>query len=292
MRLAYVNSSKYSNVKEVLKAEFSMSDRLLLKLKKLDKIYLNGNVTSVNHPVLENNLIECYLDYEEDNSNIVPTEMTLNIIYEDEAYIVVNKPAGIPVHPSMDHYTDSLSNGIAFYFNQIGLKKKIRPVNRLDKDTSGIVIFAKNEYIQECLVRQMKSKEFIKKYIAVVNGNLDNLEGTINAPIARKEGSIIERCVSETGDIAITHYKVLKRKTDFDIVECILETGRTHQIRVHFAYLGHSLLSDTLYGTSSSLINRQALHAYKVEFTHPLSKKKVKYIATVPEDLNKLMENA
>jgi pseudouridine synthase, rluA family len=292
MKLTYVNSSKYSNVKEVLKAEFSMSDRLLLKLKKLDKIYLNGNVTSVNHPVLENNLIECYLDYEEDNSNIVPTEMPLNIIYEDEAYIVVNKPAGIPVHPSMDHYTDSLSNGIAFYFNQIGLKKKIRPVNRLDKDTSGIVIFAKNEYIQECLVRQMKSKEFIKKYIAVVNGNLDNLEGTINAPIARKEGSIIERCVSETGDIAITHYKVLKRKTDFDIVECILETGRTHQIRVHFAYLGHSLLSDTLYGTSSSLINRQALHAYKVEFTHPLSKKKVKYIATVPEDLNKLMENA
>lgn len=292
MKLAYVNSSKYSNVKEVLKAEFSMSDRLLLKLKKLDKIYLNGNVTSVNHPVLENDLIECYLDYEEDNSNIIPTEMSLNIIYEDEAYIVVNKPAGIPVHPSMDHYTDSLSNGIAFYFNQIDLKKKIRPVNRLDKDTSGIVIFAKNEYIQECLVRQMKSKEFIKRYIAVVNGNLDNLEGTINAPIARKEGSIIERCVSETGDIAITHYKVLKRKTDFDIVECILETGRTHQIRVHFAYLGHSLLSDTLYGTSSSLINRQALHAYEVEFIHPLSKKKVKYIATVPEDLNKLMENA
>ena len=292
MKLAYINSSKYSNVKEVLKAEFSMSDRLLLKLKKLDKIYLNGNVTSVNHPVLENDLIECYLDYEEDNSNIIPTEMPLNIIYEDEAYIVVNKPAGIPVHPSMDHYADSLSNGIAFYFNQIGLKKKIRPVNRLDKDTSGIVIFAKNEYIQECLVRQMKSKEFIKRYIAVVNGNLDNLEGTINAPIARKEGSIIERCVSETGDIAITHYKVLKRKTDFDIVECILETGRTHQIRVHFAYLGHSLLSDTLYGTSSSLINRQALHAYEVEFTHPLSKKKVKYIATVPEDLNKLKENA
>lgn len=292
MKLAYVNSSKYSNVKEVLKAEFSMSDRLLLKLKNLNKIYLNGDITSVNHPVLENDLIECYLDYEEDNSNIVPTEMPLNIIYEDEAYIVVSKPAGIPVHPSMDHYTDSLSNGIAFYFNQIDLKKKIRPVNRLDKDTSGIVIFAKNEYIQECLVRQMKSKEFIKRYIAVVNGNLDNLKGTINASIARKEGSIIERCVSETGDIAITHYKVLKRKTDFDIVECILETGRTHQIRVHFAYLGHSLLSDTLYGTSSSLINRQALHAYEVEFTHPLSKKKVKYIATVPEDLNKLMENA
>ena len=290
MKLAYINSNKFSSVKEVLKAEFSMSDRLLLKLKKLDKIYLNGNVTFVNCPIFENDLIECYLDYEEDNSNIIATEMPLNIIYEDDAYIVIDKPAGIPVHPSMEHYTDSLSNGIAFYFNQIGLKKKIRPVNRLDKDTSGIVIFAKNEYVQECLVRQMKSKEFIKKYIAVVSGNLDNLDGTINAPIARKEGSIIERCINNLGDVAITHYKVLKRDANFDIVECVLETGRTHQIRVHFAYLGHSLLGDTLYGTSSNLINRQALHAYKVEFTHPLLHQKVKYVANIPEDLNKLIK--
>ena len=290
MKLSYVNSNKYSNVKEVLKAEFSMSDRLLLKLKKLDKIYLNGNITSVNHPVVENDLVECYLDYEEDNYNIVPTEMLLNIIYEDECYLVINKPAGIPVHPSMNHYTDSLSNGVAFYFNQIGLKKKIRPVNRLDKDTSGIVIFAKNEYIQECLVKQMKSNEFIKKYIAIVDGNLDNLDGTINAPIARKESSIIERCVNETGDVAITHYKVLKREPDFDIVECVLETGRTHQIRVHFDYLGHSLLGDTLYATASPLIDRQALHAYKVEFVHPILKKKVNYVAEVPEDLYKILK--
>ena len=283
MKLSYINLNKYFNVKEVLKAEFSMSDRLLLKLKKLDKIYLNGKVTSVNHPIVENDLIECHLDYDEDNSNIVPTKISINIIYEDEAYLVVNKPAGIPVHPSTDHYTDSLANGVIFYFNQIGLKKKIRPVNRLDKDTSGIVIFAKNEYIQECLIKQMKNKQFIKKYIAIVNGNLDNLEGIINAPIARKENSIIERCVSETGDTAITHYKVLKRNDNFDVIECILETGRTHQIRVHFAYLGHSLLSDTLYGVSSPLINRQALHAYEVEFIHPITKQKVKYIADIPE---------
>ncbi len=286
MKLSYINL----NIKEVLKAEFSMSDRLLLKLKKLDKIYLNGKVTSVNHPIVENDLIECHLDYDEDNSNIVPTKISINIIYEDEAYLVVNKPAGIPVHPSTDHYTDSLANGVIFYFNQIGLKKKIRPVNRLDKDTSGIVIFAKNEYIQECLIKQMKNKQFIKKYIAIVNGNLDNLEGIINAPIARKENSIIERCVSETGDTAITHYKVLKRNDNFDVIECILETGRTHQIRVHFAYLGHSLLSDTLYGVSSPLINRQALHAYEVEFIHPITKQKVKYIADIPDDFKNILK--
>ena len=116
MKLAYVNSSKYSNVKEVLKAEFYMSDRLLLRLKKLDKIYLNGNVTSVNHTIDRNDLIECYLDYEEDNSNIVPTEMPLNIIYEDEAYVVINKPAGIPVHPSMGHHEDTLANFCAYYY--------------------------------------------------------------------------------------------------------------------------------------------------------------------------------
>ena len=289
MKLSYVNLNKYSNIKEVLKAEFSMSDRLLLKLKRLDKIYLNGKNASVNQNISKNDLVECYLDYDEDNSNIIPTEMPINIVYEDDAFLIVNKPAGIPVHPSMDHYTDSLSNGIAFYFSKICLKKKIRPVNRIDKDTSGIVIFAKNEYIQECLIRQMKSKQFVKKYIAVVNGNLDNLVGTINAPIARKEGSIIERCVNSNGDNAITHYKVLKRTANYDIVECILETGRTHQIRVHFAHIGHSLLGDTLYGTHSNLIKRQALHSYEVDFIHPITKQNVKYIADISEDLKNLL---
>lgn len=289
MKLSYVNTGNYSNVKEVLKAEFSMSDRLVLKLKRNNKIFVNKVCCSVNTLIFTNDLVECFLDYEEDNSNIVPSKINLDIVYEDECYIVVNKPYNMPVHPSMDHYTDSLSNGIAFYFKQIGLNKKIRPVNRLDKDTSGIVIFAKNEYIQECLVKQMKSKQFIKKYIAICSGNLENTAGTISQPIDRKPGSIIERCVSDTGNIAITHYQVIKRKKDFDIVECILETGRTHQIRVHFAYLGHSLLGDTLYGTSSTLINRQALHAFEVSFIHPVSKQAVNYVAKIPTDFEKLI---
>lgn len=291
MLLKYIvtNSSKYKTLKEVLKAEFNMSDRLLLKLKKLQKIYLNGEFTYITHSIKPNDIIECYLDDEEDNSNIVANQMHLNIIYEDEAFLIINKPAGIPVHPSMEHYTDSLSNGVKFYFNKINLKKKIRPVNRIDKDTSGIVIFAKNEYIQECLVKQMKSNNFVKKYIAVVEGHLDKKSGVINAPISRKQSSIIERQISENGDTAITHYTVLNSSSTFDVVECILETGRTHQIRVHFSHICHPLLGDTLYGNFSPFINRQALHAYKVEFIHPISKEKLEFTASIPNDIEKLL---
>lgn len=301
MKLVYQVPEKtaYQTVKEVLKIEFSMSDRLLLKLKKLQKISLNGEIVYVHHPLQQGDVIQCDLEYDEDNSNIVPTPLPLSILYEDDGYLVIDKPAGIPVHPSCDHYTDSLSNRVRHYFDKIGLKKKIRPVNRLDKDTSGLVIFAKNEYIQECLVKQMQSKEFVKKYIAIVNGHLENKKGTIQVPIARKENSIIERCVNSNGDTAITHYQVLSQEQiqklfhiensnktiNFDIVECTLETGRTHQIRVHMAHIGHSLLGDTLYGTSSPLISRQALHCYNMRFIHPITRQEVEYYADIPQDI-------
>ncbi len=291
MKLSYnVVDNTYKNIKEVLKIEFNMSDRLLLKLKNMKRITLNGEATFVHHPIKQTDLVECDLNYEEENSNIVSKEMPLNIIYEDECYLIINKPAGIPIHPSCEHYEDSISNGIKFYFDKIGLKKKIRPVNRLDKNTSGIAIFAKNEYIQECLVKQMKTKEFIKKYIAIVNGHLEKHEGTITAPIARKEGSIIERCISKNGEGAITHYKVLSSnyEKNFDIVECTLETGRTHQIRVHFSYIGHPLLGDTLYGTQSSLIKRQALHSYFISFIHPITKDRKFYETDLPSDMKLL----
>ena len=218
--------------------------------------------------------------------------MELDIIYEDDAYLVINKPAGIPIHPSMDHFTDSLSNGVKYYFDSIGLKKKIRPVNRLDKNTSGLVIFAKNEYIQECLVKQMKSNQFYKEYIAICEGKFDKEIGIINEPIARKENSIIERCVSKSGDTAITEYELIKynKEKDYAVVKCILKTGRTHQIRVHMSYVGHSLLGDTLYGNASELINRQALHAYKMQFIHPIKHNTVSYVASLPLDINALRQ--
>ena len=288
------NDDNFSNLKELLKVYFYISDRLLLRLKKNNKILVNGNVANVNRALSFNDLVEVLLDFEEDNSNIIPVKMDLNILYEDDALLIINKPAGIPVHPSMDHFTDSLSNGVRYYFDTINLKKKIRPVNRLDRNTSGIVIFAKNEYIQECLVRQMKSGTFEKEYIAICEGKFEHEEAIINAPIGRKENSIIERCVSPDGETSITEYKVLmyNETSNYSIVKCNLKTGRTHQIRVHMSYIGHPILGDTLYGNPSNLIQRQALHSYKVEFIHPISREEVTFSTELPSDMQFLAKVA
>lgn len=174
MKLEYTirSKDKYKNINQVLKNEFKLSTRLLTKLIKKQKILLNNIICDTRNNVNINDTITILFDYEEDNSNILPIKMDLDIIFEDECILVVNKPANIPVHPSIEHYDNSLSNGIRFYFDQINLKKKIRPVTRLDKDTSGIVIFAKNEYIQEILINQMKDNIFKKEYIALVDGTL------------------------------------------------------------------------------------------------------------------------
>ena len=286
MKLKYeVLENKYFNVKEILKAHFQISDRLITKLKKSKQIYLNNSPVYITEKVNLKDIVEINIDFEETSDNIVSTPMNLDIIFEDEAVLIINKPAGVPVHPSQNHYSNSLSNGVKYYFNQNYINKKIRPVNRLDKDTSGIVIFAKNEYIQETLVRQMKNNIFKKEYIAVLEGNLKEKNGTINAPIARKDGSIMEREISENGEVAISHFELIKNFEDYSIVKYTLETGRTHQLRVHSKYIGHPIIGDTLYGNSSSIISRQALHAYKISFIHPLSKETIILQAPIPKDM-------
>lgn len=293
MNLSYQidKDEHYDNVLHVLKEQFLLSDRLITKLKKANKIYLNDIPTYTKKSVTMGDTVSVLIDFEEDNSNIVASNIPLNIIYEDDYLLVINKPANIAIHPSILHFDNSLSNGVKFYFDKLGLKKKIRIVNRLDRNTSGIVVFAKNEYIQECLIKQMKTKELKKEYLAIAKGILESKSGTLNFPIARKEGSIIERTVSSDGDSAITHYDVVKEFNNLSLVHIVLETGRTHQIRVHFSYIGHPILGDTLYGSPSKLINRQALHSYKLTFIHPVTKKVVSLEAPLPNDIKNIINN-
>lgn len=293
MNLSYQidKDEHYDNVLHVLKEQFFLSDRLITKLKKANKIYLNFLPTYTKKSVTVGDTVSVLIDFEEDNSNIVASNIPLNIIYEDDYLLVLNKPANIAIHPSILHFDNSLSNGVKFYFDKLGLKKKIRIVNRLDRNTSGIVILAKNEYIQECLIKQMKTNEFKKEYLAIAKGILESKSGTLNFPIARKEGSIIERTVSSDGDSAITHYDVVKEFNNLSLVHIVLETGRTHQIRVHFSHIGHPILGDTLYGSPSELINRQALHSYKLTFIHPVTKKELILESSLPNDIKNIINN-
>lgn len=288
MKLIYKIEQKNCTLNNILQNNLKISSRLLYKLIKNNCISLNGKECDTRNIASPNDIITINFDYSEDNSNIVPTEMDLNIVFEDNWLLIVNKPAGIATHPSVLHFSDSLCNGVRFYFDSIGLKKKVRPVNRLDLNTSGLVIFAKCEYIQECLIFQMKSNVFKKDYLAICDGIFEDKVGVIDLPIARKENSIIERCISEDGQISITHYEVLKEFDNFSLVKCSLETGRTHQIRVHMSNVGHPLIGDSLYGTDSNLIGRQALHCYHICFTHPIFKNDLDFVCDLPDDFKKL----
>lgn len=286
-----VKENKYQSINQILKQKFKISARLQHKLITSKQIFLNGNQADSRIAPQINDVITVNLDFNEESENIIPTSIPLNIIYEDEALLILDKPAGIAVHPSISHYTDSLANGVKYYFDTIGLKRKIRPVNRLDLNTSGLIVFAKNEYVQECLIQQMQTNEFKKEYLAIVHGIFEKAQGTITLPIARKENSIIERCISENGQEAITHYEVLKTSNDLSLVHCTLQTGRTHQIRVHMSAIGHSLVGDTLYGSDfSDSITRQALHSYKISFIHPISHQIVSFTSELPDDIKSSIE--
>lgn len=291
MELKYIIKEQDLNksINELLTNEFHFSNRLLTKLIKNSKILLNNTACDTRTCPNLNDLIIIKFDIKEDNSNILATEMKLDIIYEDEWLLVINKPAGIPIHPSRMHFTDSLSNGVKYYFDLIGLNKKIRAVNRLDLDTTGLVIFAKCEYIQEEFIRQMSKNIFQKTYLCLIEGTLDKDCEQINLPIARKSGSIIERCIKKEGHPSITNYKLIKNFDNYSLVECKLETGRTHQIRVHMSAIGHPLLGDTLYGHASNLIKRQALHSYKIECVHPVLKQSLHFEAPISEDIQNLI---
>lgn len=253
MLLKYIVEDN-KNLRSILKDELNISSRLFNKIKN-KYVFVNGEHAIYYRDLNINDVVEVDFSYDDDNyNNIVSNpDIKFEIVYEDDWLLVVNKGANLPVHPSLNHYDISLSNGIRAYFDKIGLNKTVRLVNRIDKDTAGLVVIAKCEYIQECLIKQMSDNSFIKEYIAIARGLVDS-SGAIDFPIARKDGSIIERCVDLLrGENAITNYVRLKYNPELDIslVKCRLLTGRTHQIRVHFAYIGHPLLGDSLYGFES-----------------------------------------
>ncbi len=293
MILKHIVKENNKTINQIISEEFHLSNRLFSKLLSLKKIYLNDKEIDTRNIANLGDIITIDLDYEEDNSNILPKKMDLNILFEDEGLLILDKPFGIAVHPSILHYDNSLSNGVRYYFDSIDLKKKIRPVNRLDFNTSGIVIFAKNELIQESLIRQMNLGTFDKEYLCLVEGSFEIKKGIIDAPIKRKEGSIIERCVLPDGQKAITEYEVLKEikkeNSIYSLVKCHLLTGRTHQIRVHMSYISHPIVGDTLYGNPSEIINRQALHSHKISFVHPITNNYFEIISNLPDDINNLI---
>ncbi|WP_232698176.1 RluA family pseudouridine synthase [Brevibacillus daliensis] len=276
-------------LRDVLQQDFEISRKLLIRAKYKGEILVNGEYSYVSREMIEGDQIQILLD-EEESENLIPQPMDLDIRLEDEDIMIIAKKAGIVVHPSGMHVDGTLANGVVHYWQQKGEQRKFRPVSRLDKDTSGLIIVAKNQWAHERFSRMQKDKTLKRRYVAIVHGRLAYDEGVIESPIGRKEGSIIEREVRADGQQAITRYQVVARSDDMSLVKLELQTGRTHQIRVHMSYSGHPLIGDELYGGSRELLDRQALHAYELQFIHPRSKEEIRIEQSIPDDMQKIIE--
>lgn len=285
--LEYIISSDTNpvTVLDFLKQEgFSRHILSSMKNSSGNCIVLNGERGFGRSVLKEGDRLVVTVPEVESGENIIRTEMDLDILYEDEYILVINKPAGMPVHPSMGNYENTLANGIAWYFSQKGEDFVYRCINRLDRDTTGALILAKNPLSAAVLSVQMKRRQIRRTYLALVDGVLPE-SGVVDAPIARMEGSVITREVNfETGESAVTHYERLAVGRYYSLAELHLETGRTHQIRVHMKYIGHPLPGDYLYHPDYRRIQRQPLHSFQLEFTHPITKEPMLFTAPVPED--------
>ena len=276
-------------LKEILLDKLQFSVRSLSKMKREQSVLVNGNFTKPSTKIKKGDLIEVKI--EEDMANFEPQDLNLDILYDDFDIIMVNKPPFMVVHPTKSHNDKTIANGVTDYIIKQNEKVKIRFVNRLDMNTSGLVIVAKNAYAHHTLSLDMGENKVEKKYITVVKGIVKDEFGTINAPIYRPTEDSVKRVVDERGQASVTHYKVLERLNDATVLEVKLETGRTHQIRVHMAYIGHGIIGDELYGyVDEDLINRQALHAYSLAFEQPRTKEELKFEAKLPKDIEELIE--
>lgn len=216
--------------------------------------------------------------------SIVPVWLPVSVLYEDEDLLVIDKPAGMPVHPSIGHETDTLANAVFYHAMQRHESYPYRCINRLDRDTSGLTIIAKNAYSSCILYEQMRERRIRRTYYAIADGMTPD-HGTIDAPIARQSNTILARTVDADGEPAVTHFQTLARKDGLSFLKLWLDTGRTHQIRVHLCHIGHPLIGDFLYHKNDFRMNRQALHAGNLSFTHPVTEQQLQFSAPLPEDM-------
>lgn len=277
------------SVKAFLKQQgFSGRSMIVLKSQE-ESVLVNGSPVFMNHLMQPGDELVIRLSEEKSSEYVEPVKLPLNILYEDEDLMVINKPAGMPIHPSQNNRDNSLGNALAWYFAKQNRPFVFRCINRLDKDTSGLTIVAKHVVsagILSAMVAAKGEEGIRREYLAIAQGTVMPPSGTIHAPIARKEDSIIERIVDwEKGESAVTHYKVLGNKNGYSLVSLLLETGRTHQIRVHMKYLGFPLVGDSLYNPGTSRMTRQALHAHKLDFKHPITGADMHFTAPLPDDM-------
>lgn len=272
-------------------SEHGYSSRLRLHLRTTpDCVFVNGTSVFSNHILQSGDLLTVHLIEKKGSDSVVPVPMDLNILFEDDHILVVSKPAGMPVHPSQGNYGNTLANGIAAYMEQKGADFVFRAVNRLDRDTSGLLLIAKHMLSSCILSDQVKDHSIHREYAAIVCGKTDDC-GTVSVPIARKEGSTIERIPdAEHGEPAVTHYRTVayNENTDLSFIRLLLETGRTHQIRVHMKSIGHPLPGDFLYHPDYRYIDRQALHSAYLRFTHPITGETLEFTAPLPDDMKRL----
>lgn len=268
------------------------SGQNLSEIKRMPKsILVNGVHYYMRQELSKGDHLQVRICETQNSEKIPPTKLPLDIIYEDEDLLVLNKPAGMPIHPSLNNYTNSMANALAYYFQSQGKPFIFRCCNRLDRDTSGLTIVSKYLVSGSILSDMTKYREVHREYLAIARGSVTPSEGTIQAPLGRKEGTIIERTVDwEHGEDAVTHYKVVKEANGHSLVSLRLETGRTHQIRIHMKYLGYPLIGDYLYNPDMEYMTRQALHSHHMEFTHPITGEHMSFTAPLPEDMARVMQ--
>jgi 23S rRNA pseudouridine1911/1915/1917 synthase len=278
-------------VQELLKRN-GYSTKVITHVKRTELgLSIEGAKVLTNRILKAGETLNVLIEEEHGSQNIVPTNIPVDIIYEDKDILIINKNADVPIHPSQGNFYNTLANAVAYYYDNKGTSFVYRCINRLDRDTTGLLIVAKN-MLSGCILSDMMCNRQIKReYHAIVSGTI-NESGVIDAPIAREEGSTILRCVdNQNGERAITYFKRLEIKNDFSYISLRLETGRTHQIRVHMKHLGHTLMGDSLYGGDMTMITRQALHSYRLTFLHPITKEPMEFISEIPLDMKMLIED-